>query len=339
MKQLLRRPARRSTLIAAWAASLLVAATGTATAAGMITGANIVDGTIRSIDIKDGSVGWNDMSKGAKARLINAAKGGATVQGGGSGGGADGAKGEKGDAGTNGTNGANGSDGSKGDDGAPGLKGDDGQDGQDGADGAPATQEYAVFSLYVDRQPDGERFKSDSTPWATIATPTVPDGGIPATTNGTFSVSCRPNHGTIVANDYCLVAIRGAVRSNEATGARLVARVVVNSHGDTLRGGAPAGVVTYGSEGENNAAPLSVDSSPLSSTAPTQVNGSLLTLSWGNNSLTGGVGTVLLEDGSNGLDGSPTNGTPNSNIGTYLKLPASAGSGYQITLTGIAVDA
>jgi hypothetical protein len=100
-------------------------------AATLITGANVKNGSLTGLDIKDGSIGVKDLAKSAKPK--------------------NGKNGTIGANGTNGTNGANGASGAKGDTGAAGAKGDTGATGATGAKGdkgdAGQDAAYSIKSL------------------------------------------------------------------------------------------------------------------------------------------------------------------------------------------------
>lgn len=109
------RTLSRIPTVALWSTAIVVAAATSATATGMVNGGSIVNGSITSVDIKNGSVGWADISSGARNRLISnaisridSAPGSANSA-------------APGTAGTAGAAGANGSNGAPGKDGAPGI--------------------------------------------------------------------------------------------------------------------------------------------------------------------------------------------------------------------------
>lgn len=117
---------RRTVLTAGlWVTSIVVAASGTAFATAQITSSQIQDDTVTSVDLKNGGVGYVDISRGAKLNLIKAARSGIAAQGGGASG-AAGANGLNGAAGAKGEAGAAGKDGAKGDKGDKGAQGDQG---------------------------------------------------------------------------------------------------------------------------------------------------------------------------------------------------------------------
>ena len=108
-----------------------------ATAASLITSANIKDGTIKMRDLSP--------SLKAKIKKANAATAGV-----------NGTNGAKGDAGANGANGANGLDGAAGANGVAGAKGDNGSDGADGQDGRDGVR-YDRISGSCDSEPYARR--------------------------------------------------------------------------------------------------------------------------------------------------------------------------------------
>jgi hypothetical protein len=112
----------RPQTVVAFLIGVFIATAGTATAAKVITGR----------DIKNGSITEKDLSTALRQKLsvqvIEGPKGDA---------GSAGTKGEVGATGPVGTTGARGEAGPAGADGAPGAKGDQGDPGADGADGAP----------------------------------------------------------------------------------------------------------------------------------------------------------------------------------------------------------
>jgi hypothetical protein len=114
--------------------AVILAVAGTATAASLITGANVKDGSLTGADVKNGSLTSKDLSAATVKGLsgqdgTNGAKGdtGAT--------GAEGDTGATGATGPKGDTGAAGADGTKGDTGAAGADGTNGAAGADGADG------------------------------------------------------------------------------------------------------------------------------------------------------------------------------------------------------------
>ncbi len=94
-------------------AAVVLTSVGSATAAHLITGEQIKDGSIASRDIKNGSLTNADFKSGLRT----------------------GPRGPEGPAGAAGPQGARGDDGDDGQDGEDGQDGADGEDGQDGADG------------------------------------------------------------------------------------------------------------------------------------------------------------------------------------------------------------
>ncbi len=112
--------------------ALTVGATS-ATAASLITSANIKEGTIKMRDLSP--------SLQKKIKKANAATAGV-----------NGTNGAKGDAGANGTNGANGLDGAAGANGVAGATGDNGSDGADGQDGRDGVR-YDRISGSCDSDP------------------------------------------------------------------------------------------------------------------------------------------------------------------------------------------
>jgi hypothetical protein len=117
-------------------AGLVIAGGGAASAKAFITGQDIKDQSIQSIDIaangvgaseiRDGAVAPRDLSAATKSYIAsNAGKDGAT--------GATGAKGATGATGAKGATGATGATGAKGEPGTPGVDGTDGRDGLTGA--------------------------------------------------------------------------------------------------------------------------------------------------------------------------------------------------------------
>lgn len=187
-----RRPTRRHTLmIGAWAASILVVAAASATAAGMITGKQIKNGTVTGVDVKNGSLGWGDLSPGARTRLINRAVSKAKNSAGPSSAAAPvpGAQGEKG---------------------PQGPKGDTGPQGPKGAD-AP-DPEYGIGGVWLDR---GTGYGL----WGSYASPALPSiGSIPAMTSGQIRFTCsdkRPVKPTPFGG--CKLKVTGVVASNSST--------------------------------------------------------------------------------------------------------------------------
>jgi len=112
--------------------ALFVALGGSATAAVLITGKNVKDGTLTGKDIKNNSVGSVDVKDGDL--LTKDFKPGQLVAG------APGATGPQGPQGPQGPKG------DKGDKGDPGTPGTDGTNGTNGTDGAPATKYWAVIN-------------------------------------------------------------------------------------------------------------------------------------------------------------------------------------------------
>lgn len=147
--------------IAACAVTALVVGAGSATAASLITSAQIKDGTIQNRDIKKGSISLNRLTPGTQA-LIRA--GAVTPLSGQS----VGAKGDKGDPGAQGPTGATGAQGEQGPNGSTGPQGPAGPQGPEGpkgdtganADGSVSTpvtafgqEDFAEYSF--SREQDG----------------------------------------------------------------------------------------------------------------------------------------------------------------------------------------
>jgi hypothetical protein len=113
----------RKTILACAAVALIVGSTS-ATAATLITGKDIKDGTVTAQDIKRGSINSSRLTRGVREQLKRVgAQGGQGVSG------PKGDKGDSGAAGGKGDKGDRGGDGAKGDrgdSGAPGEKGDRG---------------------------------------------------------------------------------------------------------------------------------------------------------------------------------------------------------------------
>lgn len=171
-----RRATRRHLTIAAWAISLLVVSAATATGASMITGKQIKDGTVTSVDLRNGSVGWADLSSTTRKRIstgLAAANAPSSAN-------APGAKGDKGDPGANGMNGANGTD-------------------------APA-REYGIAHVWLDRG-------TDNNPWATFSTAVPEVGGIPGVASGEFRATCNNAAGCKL---YLTAAVASGASADDA---------------------------------------------------------------------------------------------------------------------------
>jgi hypothetical protein len=112
--------------------ALFVALGGSATAAVLITGKNVKDGTLTGKDIKNNSVGSIDVKDGDL--LAKDFKPGQLVAG------------APGPAGPQGAQGPQGPKGDKGDPGTPGKDGTNGTNGTNGTDGASATKYWAVIN-------------------------------------------------------------------------------------------------------------------------------------------------------------------------------------------------
>lgn len=115
--------------IVACAVTALVVGGGSATAASLITSAQIKDGTVQNRDIKKGAISLNRLTPGVQA-LIRA---GAVTPLSGQSVGAKGDKGDPGAPGQPGAGGAPGSNGTNGTNGAPGAPGPQGPKGDNGA--------------------------------------------------------------------------------------------------------------------------------------------------------------------------------------------------------------
>ena len=126
MRSILRRLFRRHTTAVAYVA-LFAALGGSAYAAATITGAGIKDGTVTGRDVKNRSLGANELS--AKARESLASRPGRQ--------GAPGPKGDKGAPGPAGPKGETGAKGETGPKGEAGAKGETGPAGPVGPEGAP----------------------------------------------------------------------------------------------------------------------------------------------------------------------------------------------------------
>jgi Collagen triple helix repeat (20 copies) len=111
---------KRTTIIAV-ALALVVGLAGSATAASLLTGKDIKNGSLTGADIENGSVYLGDLTEGAQARIADA--------------GTPGNDGAQGPAGTSGAKGDSGAAGAKGDTGAPGAAGAKGEKGEPGSDG------------------------------------------------------------------------------------------------------------------------------------------------------------------------------------------------------------
>jgi hypothetical protein len=124
----MQRPLKTGLAIVAAASLFAIGGVSSATAAKLITGTDIKNGSLTGADVKNGSLGFRDL--GPYARKLVLDDKGAT--------GATGAKGDKGEAGANGKDGVNGEAGANGKDGAngaTGAKGDKGEAGVNGKDG------------------------------------------------------------------------------------------------------------------------------------------------------------------------------------------------------------
>jgi Collagen triple helix repeat (20 copies) len=110
---------RMRTVLACVATALVVAA-ASATAASLITSAQIKNGTIRNVDVHKGTISLNRLTKGVQ-RLVRRAGAQSGAPGAVGAAGASGATGAPGRDGVNGTNGASGATGPSGPPGAPGL--------------------------------------------------------------------------------------------------------------------------------------------------------------------------------------------------------------------------
>jgi hypothetical protein len=132
------RPTGRGMLtIGVWSLSLVIAAAASATAGSAITRQQIERNSIASMHIKDGGIGWFDLSEGLRTRLINRSAYKAKLLVGPH----SAASTPPGNASAQGTPGAEGPAGA---DGAAGPAGPAGADGADGADGAAG-----LSSVYV----------------------------------------------------------------------------------------------------------------------------------------------------------------------------------------------
>ena len=119
----------RRTLVACVITALVLGG-GTATAASLMTGANIKNGSLTGQDIKNGSLAAGDLSQSLRNRLNRTVSGSPGAPG------SQGAKGDTGAAGPQGLKGDTGAPGADGVNGAKGDKGDTGSAGPAGADGA-----------------------------------------------------------------------------------------------------------------------------------------------------------------------------------------------------------
>lgn len=118
----------RKTIIACLATALVVGG-GTATAASLITSANIKDGTIQKRDIAKNQISMSRLTPGVRALIKKARKPGK-----------DGTNGVNGQNGVNGHDGANGAKGDKGDAGPQGIAGPQGPQGPAGPVGPQGPQ-------------------------------------------------------------------------------------------------------------------------------------------------------------------------------------------------------
>lgn len=135
-------PAAPALLLTA-AVTALLAGAGGAVAGSLVTSAQIQDGTIRSVDVADGTLNLRDMRPGAREGM--AGEDGATGAAGAAGtDGVDGVDGAPGPRGLVGATGLPGPAGAPGPQGLPGLAGVDGAAGADGADGADGLIGYQV---------------------------------------------------------------------------------------------------------------------------------------------------------------------------------------------------
>lgn len=149
MRQIFRSSAGFVVLIVV---GLIVAAAGTATAARMITGADIKDGTITSADIKNATIKGEDIKTGTIGEMSLADSVKSKLNTGGP-------QGPKGETGQQGATGSPGATGPKGDPGTQGPKGDPGvaapggfiiKDGDGNAVSGFVSVEYDLFARVVD---------------------------------------------------------------------------------------------------------------------------------------------------------------------------------------------
>ena len=185
----LSRPSTTVVITAAVAA--LAAASGTAFAAKLITGAQIANGSLTGADIKENSLTGSDIKSGSVSTADLSAPAKTALDGAD---GKDGAQGPKGDTG------AKGDAGTKGDAGAKGDKGDKGNDGVD----APS-EEYGVANVWVKR---GAAAKSV---WAGYSTELGAPVTVGDTASGAFRFTCS------AANAPCEVSATASLLSADAT--------------------------------------------------------------------------------------------------------------------------
>lgn len=133
------RRLRSSPAVVISSLSLFVVLGSTATAAIVVTGRDVQDGSLTGRDVRDGSLYARDLSPAVQRLLLRAPRDGADGRDGVDGidgrDGAPGAAGRDGRAGRGGADGAIGPAGRAGADGAPGSAGRDGSNGRDGATG------------------------------------------------------------------------------------------------------------------------------------------------------------------------------------------------------------
>ena len=129
--------------IAAVVITGVVCTAGSATAASLVTSAQIKDRTIMNRDIHLSTISESRLDGGLRAKLNTMAKNGK-----------DGVS----FSGKDGANGSNGTDGAKGDRGSQGSKGDKGDRGQDGRDGTQLPTGFYVTNASVESALDGVVF-------------------------------------------------------------------------------------------------------------------------------------------------------------------------------------
>jgi hypothetical protein len=152
----------------ATAASLI---TGSQVKNGTLTGADVKDSSLRGVDIKNRSLTTSDLS----TATIKSLKGSVSAQSGG----ATGVKGDTGPTGAKGDTGATGATGAKGETGATGAKGDTGTNGNNGVDATFSSEKWGI----IDRNTTGS---------ATAAGRVGPF----ATPAGSFNATINPPLGT-----------------------------------------------------------------------------------------------------------------------------------------------
>jgi Collagen triple helix repeat (20 copies) len=194
----------------------LVASVGTAGAATLITGKNVLDGSLTGKDVRNGTIAGADLAKGVRDQLKRAGVPGPQ--------GLTGPAGPVGPAGAKGDTGAPGATGAKGDTGAAGPQGPVGPQGPKGDKGEDAPEEYGVGVVQV------QRGAGAVTPWAVYST----ELGSPMgdSTGGAFRFTCTTAH------DVCKVSLAAKVLSDGSTApASVYPRILI------YRGGQPDGSI------------------------------------------------------------------------------------------------